>query len=118
MVGLFLYPKRHLRKLIRDGEYAEAVKYGESIKGNFKKDHDFMFIMGSIYYMVEDPKSALAYFEKAASLDEDIETLKLKANAHLELGDKDGAETCCIKILKIDPKNSEAQSLLEKLEAL
>ncbi|RNJ76590.1 MAG: tetratricopeptide repeat protein [Nitrosopumilus sp. H13] len=118
MTGLFLYPKRRLRKLIRDGEYAEAVKFGESIRGNFEGDHDFMFIMGSIYYMVEDPRKALDYFEKAASLGEDVETLKLKANAHLDIGDKDGAEQCCRQVLKIDPKNPEAQSLLEKLEAL
>lgn len=115
-MGLFSYPKRRLRKLVRDGEYAEAIRYGEGIKGGFSGDHDFMFIMGSIYYMVEDPGSALPYFERAAELDPgDVETLKLKANSHLGAGDGEGAAGCCRRILELDPGNEEAASLLERL---
>ena len=117
MTGLFSYPKRHLKKLIKDGEYVEALEFGRNLESKFADDYDFMFIMGSIYYILEDSKKAISYFERALSLnDSDVETLILKTNAHLSLQQKDDAIECCKKILKIQPDNYEAHGLLEKLE--
>ncbi|KAF6244944.1 tetratricopeptide repeat protein [Nitrosopumilus sp. b2] len=117
MVGLFKHPKRKIKKLIKDGEYGDAIKLGKSLESQYSDDHDFMFIMGSVYFLVDDAKNALPYFEKAFELDEtDVETLKLKTNVHLALEQKDKAIECCKQVLKIDSKNSEAQNLLEKLE--
>lgn len=117
MVGLFSYPKRRLKKLIKDGEYVEALEFGKSIEPDFSDDHDFMFIMGSIYYILEDGKRAIHYFEKALSIkDNDVETLVLKTNSHLLLKQKDEAIDCCKKILNVEPENHEAHGLLEKLE--
>ena len=48
----------------------------------------------------------------------DVETLTLKTNAHLALQQKDEAIQCCKEILEIEPKNSEASDLLDKLESL
>ncbi|MFQ5783035.1 MAG: tetratricopeptide repeat protein [Nitrosopumilus sp.] len=119
MVGLFSHPKRHLRKLLQKGEYPEAIAYGKGLESEYSDDHDFMFIMGSIYSIVEDPEKALPYFKKAFELDNnDVETLTLKTNAHLALEQKDEAIDCCKQIIKLDPKNIEAQELLEKLENL
>ena len=119
MVGLFSYPKRHLKKLIKDGEYVEAIEFGKSIASKFSQDYDYMFIMASIYYILEDHKKALPYFEKAHDLNNtDIETLTLKTNSHLALQQKNEAIDCCKQILKLEPKNYEAQGLLEKLEDL
>jgi len=119
MVGLFKHPKRHLKKLLKDGEYDEAVKFGKSLESKYSNDHDFMFIMGSVYFIVDDAKKALPYFEKAFELDNtDIENLTLKTNTHLALGQKDEAIDCCRYILKLKPENSEAESLLEELERL
>ena len=119
MAGLFRYPKRHLKKLIKEGEYPEAIRYGKSLESEYSDDHDFMFIMGSVYFIVEDAKKALSYFEKALQLDnDDVETLTLKTNVHLALEQKDEAIDCCKQILKLQPKNSEAQGLLEELESL
>ena len=119
MVGLFKHPKRRLKKLLKDGEYDEAVAFGKSLESEYADDHDFMFIMGSIFFIVEDAKRALPYFEKAFELDNnDVETLTLKTNVHLALEQKDQALDCCRRILKIQPKNSEAQDLLEALESL
>jgi len=119
MVGLFKQPKRHLRKLLKDGEYDEAVAFGRSLESKFSDDPDFMFIMGSIFFIVEDAKKALPYFEKAFQLDDsDIETLTLKTNVHLALKQKDEAIDCCRRILKLQPKNSEAQKILDELELL
>lgn len=117
MVSLFKHPKRHLKKLLKDGEYNDAVKFGKSLESEYSNDHDFMFIMGSIYFIVEDAKKALPYFEKAFELDNnDVETLTLKTNVHLALEQKDKAIDCCRHIIKLQPKNSEAQNLLEELE--
>ncbi len=119
MVGLFRYPKRRLKKLVKDGEYVEAIELGKSLESEFADDHDFMFIMGSVYFIVEDAKKALPYFEKAILLDNnDVETLALKTNVHLALQQKDEAIDCCKQIIQLEPKNSEAQDLLEKLQNL
>ena len=119
MVSLFRYPKRRLKKLLRDGEYDEAIAFGKSIEPKHSDDHDFMFIMASAYFIVEDPKKALPYFERAVQLDDsDTETLTLKTNVHLALEQKDQAIRCCRRILELEPKNLEAHTLLEKLENL
>lgn len=119
MVGLFKHPKRRLKKLLKDGEYDEAVAFGKSLESKYANDHDFMFIMGSVFFIVEDAKRALPYFEKAFELDNnDVETLTLKTNVHLALEQKDKALDCCRRILKIQPKNLEAQELVKTLEEL
>ena len=117
MVSLFRYPKRRLKKLIREGEYVEAIKLGNSLESKFSDDPDFMFIMGGVYVILEDAKKALPYYEKAFQLDKnDVETLKLKTDVHLALQQKDEAIDCCKRILELEPKNYEAQELLEELE--
>ena len=119
MVGLFKHPKRRLKKFIRDGEYADAITFGKNLESDYSDDSDFMFIMGSIYYILEDFKQALPYFEKSFQLnDSDAETLRLKTNVQLALEQKDDAIDCCYRILKIDPKNSEAQDLIKELECI
>lgn len=117
MVGLFSYPKRHLKKLVKNGEYKEAIEFGESIAEKYSQDSDYYFIMGSIYYILEDASNALSYFEKALSLNsDDAETLLLKANVHAYLKEADQVKDCCIKILEIDPDNTEAKNILKHLE--
>jgi len=119
MTGLFSYPKRHLKKLVKDGDYVEALEFGKSLQEKFSDDSDYMFMMGSIYFILEDAKKAIAYFEKAWELNpNDVETLTLKTNAHLSLQQKDEAIDCCKKIIKLNPDNYEAHGLLEKLESL
>jgi len=119
MVSVFRYPKRRLKKLIREGEYVEAIEFGNSLESKFSNDPDFMFIMGGVYVILEDPKKALPYYEKAVQLDNnDVETLKLKTDVHLALQQKDKAVDCCKQILKLEPKNYKAQELLEELENL
>jgi len=117
MVVLVFYPKRHLRKLINKGEYPEAIEYAKSIESKFEDDYDFWFIVGGIYFILDDAKKALPLFEKALTLkNDDVETLIIKTNAHLFLEQKDEAIECCKRIIQIEPDNYEAQGLLEKLE--
>ncbi len=119
MVGLFNHPKRRIKKLLKDGEYDEAIRFGTGLESKYSDDHDFMFILGSAFFIVDDAKRALPYFQKAFELDnDDIETLTLKTNVHLALEQKDEAIDCCNRIVRLDPKNSEAQELLAELESL
>ena len=119
MVGLFKHPKRRLKKLLKEGEYDEAIAYGRDLESEYSDDHDFMFILGSAFFILDDAKRALPYFEKAFQLNpDDVETLTLKTNVHLALEQKDEAIDCCRRIVKLEPKNSEAKKLLEELESL
>ncbi len=119
MVSLFRYPKRQLKKLVKNGEYIEALEYGKSIEKEFSEDHDYLFIMGSIFYILEDSKKAIPYFDKALAYQgDDIEALMLKTNSHLALEQKDDAIHTCKQILKINPDHNEALMLLDKLESI
>ena len=119
MVGLFKHPKRKIRNLTAQGNYEDAIKLGKSLESEYSDDSDFMFIMGSVYFLVDEPKNALPYFEKAFQLNsDDLEMLRLKTNVHLALEQKSKAIDCCEHILKIDPKNDEAHDLLDELERL
>lgn len=116
MVGLFSYPKRKLRKLVHDGEYAEALEFGKSIEQKYPKDHDFLFIMGSVYYILEDAQNALSYFDRALEINgSDTEALYLSANIHHHLNDIPVAKANCKKVLEIDPTHKGATELLKSL---
>ena len=119
MVSLFRYPKRRLKKLIRDGEYSDALEFASTLESKLSNDPDFMFIVGGVYVILEESKKALPYFEKAVQLDNnDVELLKIKTDVHLDLQQKDEAIVCCKRILELEPKNNEAKELLEELENL
>ena len=117
LVALFSYPKRKLKKLVKEGEYKQAVEFGENLIEKNPNDADLYFIMGSIFYILKDAKSSIHYFDKVLELREnDSETLILKANVHIFLKEYETAIQCCKKILEVDPENTEARNLLEQLE--
>ena len=115
-MGLFNYPKRKLRKLAKDGDYKEAIEFGKSIEEKYSNDPDFLFIMGSIFYILEDAKTSLSYFDRVLSINpNDTETLLLKSNIQIFLKNNDLASQCLNKILEIDPEHQEAKLLLKKI---
>ncbi len=117
LVALFSYPKRKLEKLVKEGEYKQAVELGENLLKKNPGDEDLHFMMGSIFYILKDAKSSLYYFDKFLEIKEyDAETLNLKANVHVFLKEYDTAIECCKKILGKDPENNEARNLLKRLE--
>jgi tetratricopeptide (TPR) repeat protein len=117
LVGLFSYPKRKLRKLVKEGEYKQAVEFGKSLEKQNPNDPDLLFIMGSIFYILKDAKSALNYFDRVLEInDYDAETLFLKANVHVFLKEYETAIDCCKKILGVDHESMEARDLLKQLE--
>ncbi len=116
-MALFRYPKRKLRKLIQQGEYEEAIALGNSLASKFANDTDYLFIMGSIYYIVEDANKALHYFDRVLAVKpDDVETLYLKTRIHISREEHDTASECCRQILKQNPKHTEARHILESLE--
>ena len=117
MTGLFSYPKRKLRKMVKNGDYREALAFGESIEERFSADSDFLFIMGSIYYILENGDNALHYFERALAInDSDTETLALKASLHYTRGEAAEARACCERIVEIDPDHMASRDMLRDLD--
>ena len=117
MTGLFSHPKRKLRKLINDGEYEQAIEFGNNLEGKFSHDPDFLFIMGSMYYILKDEKKTLHYIDRVLEINEyDVESLSLKLRVHQYLNNNDTVVDCCKKILKVDSDNFEVRDVLDELE--
>ena len=117
MTGLFSYPKRKLKKLINEGEYEEAIRFGNQLEQKFSNDPDFLFIMGSMYYILIDEKKTLYYIDRVLEINEyDVESLSLKLRVHEYLNENDLVINCCKKILKVDPDNFEVRDILDELE--
>ena len=129
MTGLFSYPKRKLRKLIGQGEYEKAEEFGNEIEAKFSKDPDFLFIMGSMYYMLNDEKKTLHYIDRVFEMNPyDVESLSLKLRVHQFLAEQQEDEEskqnelnividCCRKILDEAPDNFEVRDLITELES-
>ena len=129
MAGLFSYPKRKLRKLIGQGEYEKAEELGNELEAKFSKDPDFLFIMGSMYYMLNDEKKTLHYIDRVLEINPyDVESLSLKLRVHQFLAEQQEDEEskqnelnividCCRKILDEAPDNFEVRDLITELES-
>jgi len=110
--------KKELRKLVKQKQYDAALKIGSEILQKTPEDNDVLFIVGGIYYMKNNYKTAISYFEKSLEIATfDIEVLILKANSHYYLGEHKQAIQCCNKIKEIDPKNKAVSELLLKIES-
>ncbi len=117
LVGLFSYPKRKLRKLVKEGEYKDAVEFGKSLEQKNPNDSDLLFIMGGLFYILKDAKTALNYFDRVLEINgHDQETLLLKADVHVFLKEFDVAIECCNKVLNVDFENMEAKNILERIQ--
>ena len=118
MTGLFSYPKRNLRKLINQGEYDAAIELGNELEVKFSQDPDFLFIMGSMYYMLNDEKKTLHYIDRVLEINPfDVESLSLKLRVHQFLKENDIVIDCCKKILEVTPDNFEVRDLITELES-
>ena len=117
MTGFFKYPKRKLKKLIHDGEYEQAIEYAKTMEKTHSEDPDFLFIMGSMFYILEDAKKSLHYLERALEINEfDVEALSLKLRIMQFLKDDDSVMDCCKKILNVDSDNRDVKYILDQLE--
>lgn len=118
MTGLFSKPKRHLRKLVLEGEYNEALEFGKNLEKS-SNDADLFFIIGGIYYLLGDAKNTLAYVNKSIEIDEkDPEVFVMKARIHIYQKEKKIALQCIEKIRSIDAEHEDLQELLDGLDEL
>jgi len=115
--GLFSYPKRKLRKLIKEGEFEEAIALGNSLEEKYQYDPDFIFIMASIFYILQDPKKTLLYLERVLEINEyDTEALGLKLRVHQHFKEYVKVIECCKKILEVDSDAYDVRAILNELE--
>jgi|TARA_A100001234_G_scaffold13805_2_gene11139 tetratricopeptide (TPR) repeat protein len=118
MTGLFSYPKRKLRKLISQGEYEKAIEFGNELEAKNPKDPDLLFIMGSMFYILNDEKKTLHYIDRVLEINPyDVESLSLKLRVHQFLKEDDVVIDCCRKILEVAPDNFEVRDLISELES-
>tara|TARA_B100001013_G_C24501894_1_gene399514 strand:- start:194 stop:577 length:384 start_codon:yes stop_codon:yes gene_type:complete len=117
LTGLFSYPKRKLKKLIRDGEYEEAITLGSTMDEEYRYDPDYLFIMAGMFYILDDAKKTLDYVDRVLEINEfDIEALGLKLRIHQHFKENDKVIDCCKRILKIDSDAYEVRDILNNLE--
>ena len=118
MTGLFSYPKRKLRKLISQGEYEQAIEFGNELEAKTPKDPDLLFIMGSMFYILNDEKKTLHYIDRVLEINpNDVESLSLKLRVHQFLKEDDVVIDCCRKILEVAQDNFEVRDLISELES-
>ena len=118
MTGLFSYPKRKHRKLISQGEYEQAIEFGNELEAKTPKDPDLLFIMGSMFYILNDEKKTLHYIDRVLEINPyDVESLSLKLRVHQFLKEDDVVIDCCRKILEVAPDNFEVRELISELES-
>tara|TARA_A100001037_G_scaffold251659_1_gene235288 strand:- start:73 stop:447 length:375 start_codon:yes stop_codon:yes gene_type:complete len=118
MTGLFSYPKRKLRKLISQGEYEQAIEFGNNLEAQSPKDPDLLFILGSMFYILNDEKKTLHYIDRVLEINPyDVESLSLKLRVHQFLKEDDIVIDCCRKILEVAPDNFEVRDLISELES-
>ena len=120
MTGLFKSnPRRHLRKLIKQKKYDEALKYGHDIEKNLEHEPDVAFIIGTVYFMKGDVKNTLSYMNKTLEVGEyDIDALSIKASVYLHLKKNAQVKECCEKIKEIDPKNKALKEIEDELKKI
>ena len=117
LTGLFSYPKRKLKKLIREGEYEEAITLGSTMDEEYRYDPDYLFIMAGMFYILDDAKKTLDYVDRVLEISEfDIEALGLKLRIHQHFKENDKVIDCCKRILKIDSDAYEVRDILNNLE--
>lgn len=107
---------REVKSLVRKKKYPEALKLGIAYLQKVPNNHDVLFTVGGIYYMKNQYRTAISYFDKALAIGSyDIDVLLLKAYSHQKLSENSQAVRCCKKIQEIDPKNRSVLALLAEL---
>ncbi len=102
--------------MAKNGDYKEALEYGRSIAAQYEKDHDYLFIMGGIHYILDDAKNVFYYMDRVLEINPyDTDALHLKASVYAASDDKKKTTEYCGKILDIDSEHQGARELLDRL---
>jgi len=101
---------------VKSKKYPEALKLGLDYLEKVPYNHDVLFTLGGIYYLKNQYRKAISFFDRALETgDSDVEVLLLKAYSHQKLQENQLAIDCCKKIQVFDPKNKSVPDLLSKL---
>ena len=107
---------KKFKKLVKAKKYPEALKLGLDYLEKVPYNHDVLFTLGGIYYLKNQYRKAISFFDRALETgDSDVEVLLLKAYSHQKLHENKLAIDCCKKIQVFDPKNKSVPDLLSKL---
>jgi tetratricopeptide (TPR) repeat protein len=107
---------KKFKKLVKAKKYPEALKLGLNYLEKVPYNHDVLFTLGGIYYLKNQYRKAISFFDRALETgDSDVEVLLLKAYSHQKLRENQLAIDCCKKIQVFDPKNKSVPDLLSKL---
>ena len=107
---------KKFKKLVKAKKYPEALKLGLNYLEKVPYNHDVLFTLGGIYYLKNQYRNAISFFDRALETgDSDVEVLLLKAYSHQKLQENQLAIDCCKKIQVFDPKNKSVPDLLSKL---
>lgn len=109
---------KKLKKLVKEKKYSEALKLGTEYLEKVPNNPDVLFMLGGIYYLKNQYKKAISYFDKSLEIAiYDVDVLLLKAYSHQKLGENKRAMQCCDKIREVDPKNKSVSELLGQLSS-
>ena len=95
----------------------QAIGYLTEALSMEPKHHETVLTLGLAYYEKHDFERALEWFDRALALrpsERDAETMCLKGVAHVYLRQYEQAEQAFQTVLQWDPKNSQAQSGLQR----
>jgi len=107
---------KEFKKLLQKKKYPEALKSGIELLRKVPYHHDALFMVGGIYYLKNQYRTAISYFDKSLEIGEyDVDVLLLKAYSHQKLDELKRVIQCCDKIKEVDPKNKSVQKLLDEL---
>ena len=119
MTGLFNNPRRHLRKLVKQKKYDEALEYGHGLEKKFEHDPDIAFIIGTIYYIKGDSQKTIQYMNDVLDIGEfDLDALAIKASVYINLKNREKVIQCCDKMRELDPKNKTLLEIEEELKKI
>jgi len=119
LTGFFNNPRRHLRKLVKQKKYDEALEYGHEIEKKLEHDPDIAFIIGTIYYIKGDSEKTIEYMNSVLDIGEfDLDALAIKASVYLNLKNREKVIQCCNKIKELDPKNKSLIEIEEELKKI
>jgi len=119
LAGLFNNPRRHLRKLVKQKKYDEALEYGHGIEKKLEHDPDIAFIIGTIYYIKGDSEKTIEYMNSVLDIGEfDLDALAIKASGYLNLKNREKVIQCCNKMKELDPKNKSLIEIEEELKKI
>ena len=83
----------------------------------YQYDPDFIFIMASIFYILQDPKKTLQYIDRVLEINEhDTDALGLKLRVDLHFKENAKVIECCKKILEVNCDAYEVRDILNELE--